>query len=228
MANQGWTDPNLRNNADSITKATSAPALAMAGLPGRGCGSSSLSSLIGWFVGWGWGGYGGWAGWGTNRQAVVNQSGMNQVLVSSSVPELLQHPQSYEGKHVLIPSTTIQEIVNSRAVWVGPNQNQRILVSVTTLSAAKPLSQGQNVEVTGTASKASNGDDVRNNLGLNPADNEKVIHEGVYLRAGSVVPPGQLAPNNNGTPGRTTQTGGSNSNSNVRTNSATELMKARA
>jgi hypothetical protein len=143
-----------------------------------------------WLLGWGWGSYGGGAGWGGKRQIVAVQPG--QIIVSTNVPQLLSNPVSYQGKQVLLPGAKIQQVVNDRAVWVGPTDNQKILVTVASNSPMQKPSQGQKVDVAGTATKASGNSQVDKNVGLSANDRNEIKGEGIYVVNAVVAAPGQL------------------------------------
>jgi hypothetical protein len=146
--------------------------------------------LIVWFAGWGWIGYGGWGG--GNRRAVSVQPNNAQggaIVISVNVPQLLKNPQTYEGKRVLLPDATVQQVVNQRAAWVGPSDNEKILVIAT--NSPEKLTQGEKVDVSGTAAAPANNQG-QQNLGLSAADNNQVKNEGVIVEAAAFTPPGQM------------------------------------
>lgn len=152
-----------------------------------------LIALFAWFGGWGWWGYGGWWGWGGSRVVVV-QPRNTQMVVSTTVPQLLNSPSSYTGKHVLVPDATVRQVVNPQSAWIGPDDQHKILVSVTPNSSTQNLSQGQKVEVSATAMQPP-GDQAQRNLGLSASDYQRVKAGHIFLGAAVVVIPGQTPMN---------------------------------
>ena len=94
-----------------------------------------------------------------------------------------------------MPDTTVQNAVNRRAVWVGPNSKQKVLVSVTPNSPLQDFRQGQKVDVSGTATKPHGDDRVQQSLGLSVDDEHQLKSDGVFLEAASVASRGQIPTN---------------------------------
>ena len=158
-----------------------------------------IIGIIFWFSGWGWGGYGGWWGWGGYRNGPYrNGAAINQpatVLTTVEVPQLLHTPQSFEGKRVFVPDATIQQVVNNRMVWVGPDAQNKVLVIVTSNPSGHNLSPGQQVDVSGIASPPPANNQAQQTLGLNANQSQEVQNQGVYLQAANVANPGQNSVN---------------------------------
>lgn len=145
-----------------------------------------------WFGGWGWWGYGGWWGWGGPNRVVVIQPANGELILSANVPQLLNSPQSYEGKQVLVPGTTVQKIVNRRSLWVGPTDSQEILVSVKSNSPIHNFSKGQKIDVSGTAVKPSQTDPTQQDLGLSTNAQQRLSSEGIFFESSVVANPGRI------------------------------------
>lgn len=138
--------------------------------------------FFGWFAGWGWGSYGGWWGWGNRGRAVLVEP--TRTVIAVGVPQLLNNSQSFSGRQITVPSSTVQEVVAPHEIWIGPSSNQAVLVTLADATGA-PVNKGDTVQVTGTVQNASN---PPNNLKLDNNGQKQLQSDGVYIVASNVHP----------------------------------------
>jgi hypothetical protein len=166
--------------------------------------------LVVWFGGWGWGGYGGW--WWGNRGAIVQPlngngngsgatgtNGVNgangaaaNVLPNGPGVAVLNatDKQTFIGKPFQVNNVPVQNKVNDQVLWVGGNNSTPILVVLTgagNSAANANISQGNNVDITGTVQKAPPKNQAQHNWQLSGDDANRLEQEGAYIQATQVT-----------------------------------------
>lgn len=166
--------------------------------------------LVVWFGGWGWGGYGGW--WWGNRGVTavqpLNGNGNNQGAINNGAAgpngaaanALPSGPgvavfnatdkQPFIGKPFQVNNVPVQNKVNDHALWVGENNSTPMLVVLSganNSTANANISQGNNVDITGTVQKAPPKNQAKHNWQLSDDDANRLEQQGAYIQATQVT-----------------------------------------